>query len=87
MTLDPVPKVFDPSSRWRAAEPGRFEEGHRIVDRVSLTYTRAELDGGTIGATAELFWLIDGAPYRVVGVAERYLAWRVHLRQMHGARA
>lgn len=87
VTLDPKPKVLDPSPRWRAAEPGRFEDGDRVVDKVSATYTRAQLDGGTLASNAEVLWLIDGDPYRVVSVDEHYLAWRVQLRRMRGARA
>lgn len=82
LELDPRPKVRDPSPRARYAEPGRFEEGDQVVDKISLTYTQAQLDGGTLAANEELYWLVDGQAFRVISVEERFLAWRVHLRKM-----
>lgn len=82
VTLAPVPKVHEPEPRLRLAAPGKYEDGDRVVDRISLTYTRAQLDGGAVGADSELLWLVDGEPYRVISVEERYLEWRVHLRRM-----
>lgn len=81
--LDPVPRVREPSLRHQASEAGRYEAGDRIVDRLSATYTEADLDGGTIAEGTEFFWLVDGEAYRVVGKPEKkYLHWRVQLRRM-----
>lgn len=81
--IDPKPKVQSPSPRLVAAAPGKFEEGDRLVSRISATYTEDDLTGGTLAAKHEFCWLIDGDPYRVVGKPEkRYLEWRMHLRRM-----
>jgi hypothetical protein len=82
--IEPKPRVRDPSPRERLKEPGRFQDGDRLVDQVSVAYGQEDLDGvGAIDpATEELFWLIDGDPYRVVRVTEKYLAWEVQLRAM-----
>lgn len=58
LILDPVPKVLPPEPKVKAAEPGKYEDGDRIVSKVSLEYTRDQLDGGAMGAGTELFWLI-----------------------------
>lgn len=79
--LDPVPKVNQPEPRLKAAEPGKYEEGDVVVDRISLTYTPEQLGQGAPGS-AEVFWLIDGEAYRLVALEERYLQWRAHLRRM-----
>lgn len=81
LVLDPRPKVHDPSPRARYAEPGRFEEGDQLVDKISLTYTQAQLDGGTLAANEELYWLVNSQAFRVISVEERFLSWRVHLRK------
>lgn len=80
--LDPRPKVYDPSPRWKMAEPGRFEEGDQVVDKISLTYTKEELEGGELPPATELYWLINDQAFRVISVEERFHAWRVHLRKM-----
>lgn len=82
LELAPRPRVRDPDPRWRSAAAGKFEDGDRVVDKVSATYTQDELDGGGLAAGAEVFWLVDDEPYRVIGVDEKYLGWEVHLRRM-----
>jgi hypothetical protein len=83
-TLDPVPKVKEPSPRLVAAAPGTYESGDRIVAKISASYTKAQLDGGTLGAAEEWHILIDGDPYRVVAVDERAFEWRLHCRKLTG---
>lgn len=58
VVLDPVPKVRPPEPRLRSREPGKFEDGDLVVDKVSLTHTRDVLDGGTLPIGTELYWLI-----------------------------
>lgn len=82
LALTPRPRVRDPNPRERMAEAGRFEDGDRVVDKISVAYTRAQLDGGQIGSAAEVFWTISGVPYRVVQVTEKFLQWEVQLRVM-----
>lgn len=80
LTLAPVPRVRPPSSRRLIAEPGRFEDGDRMVDRISATYTAEDL--GEIPAGGELLYLLDGEPYRLVGAPlEQTLGWSVQLRR------
>ena len=84
IAIEPRPRVRDPSPQRVIAEAGRFEQGDRLVDKISASYAQVDLDGGTLGATVELYWTIDDAPYRVVRVTERYLSWEVQLRPMRG---
>lgn len=84
-TLEPTPRVRPPSVRRRVAEPGRYEDGDQTVDRISATYTAAELDGSPLAAGQECLWLIDGEPHRVVGKPdERLFGWEVQLRRAQG---
>lgn len=82
VTLTPKPRVGAVDTRLRMAEPGKYQEGDRVVRKVSATYTEAQLTGGTVAANAEFYWLVDDEPYRVVEVTERYIEWRVLLRRM-----
>lgn len=83
LELEPKPKVRDPAPRERVAEPGRFEEGDRVVEKISATYTEEQLNGGTLADEEEFMWLINGEPYRVVGKPlEKLLGWSVQLRRM-----
>lgn len=80
LTLEPRPRVRPPSSRRLIAEPGRFEDGDRMVDRISATYTAEQL--GQIPTGGELLYLIDGEAYRLVGAPlEQTLGWSVQLRR------
>lgn len=81
LVLDPKPKINPPKPNLRMAEPGKFEEGDLVASRISLEYTEAQLSAGLSGGQ-ELFWLVSGEAYQVMGVEERYLEWRVHLRRM-----
>lgn len=83
VTLDPPPKVYSPSPRLQAAAPGKYEDGDRLVRKISATLTEDELTGGALTSVQEFCWLIDGDPYRVVGEPDkRFLEWRVQLRRM-----
>lgn len=83
LTLSPKPRVRPPSPRYTFLEPGRFEDGDRVVDRISRDYTEAQLDGGAMAAGVELVWLIDGEAYRLVGKPDqRNFEWRAQLRRM-----
>lgn len=83
LVLEPAPKVRAPTPKEVATSGGIIEEGDRMVDRISATYTRAQLDGRPIAAATEVFWLIDGDPYRLVQEPrEGFLGWSVTLRRM-----
>jgi hypothetical protein len=87
-TLDPAPKVQDVPERLVHGSPGRYESGDRLVTRISATYTRAQLDGGSLAANVEWMWLIDGVEYAVIGEPEeRPLEWRVQLRRRNRKRS
>ncbi len=82
---DPVPRVRDPSPRELLGAQGRYEDGDRVADRISATYTEAQLDGGAIAPGSEVYWLIDGEPWRVMRKPlVKYLQWHVQLRAMQG---
>lgn len=84
VTPDPPPKVRAPTPREITASPGVYEDGDRIVDRLSATLTEVQLSGRPVAAGAELYWLIDGDAYRLVQKPEeQFLGWRVHLRRMN----
>lgn len=83
VAIEPTPRVSDPPPRRTPESGGRTETGDRQVTRISATYEMDDLTGGTLGALQEFFWLIDGAPYRVVGVPEKKpFEWRVQLARM-----
>jgi len=84
VTLDPRPKVKEPSPRMVAAAPGTYETGDRVVHRISADYTKAQLDGGAIADDEEWHVLIDGYPYRVVSTLEKAFEWRIHCRRLTG---
>jgi len=80
--IEPKPRVRSPSLRLQMAAPGKFEAGDLVADKISATYTSDELDGGSLDADEEFFWLVDGDPYRVVAPPEElYLGWSVQLRR------
>ena len=82
VTLEPRPRVREPSPRLQATEPGKYEAGDRVVDRISRDYTEADLDGDGLTADKERVWLLDGDEYRVVGKPlKRNFEWRVQLRR------
>ena len=83
LTLSPPPKVRSPTPREMAGSPGVYQEGDRIVDKISATYTMAQLDGRPIPTDTEVYWLIDDDEYRVVNQPEEgFLGWSVLLRRM-----
>lgn len=80
--LSPPPKVASPSPRLVFAAPGKYEDGDRIVSRISRSYTEDELTGGAPDVDQEVCWLIDDDEYVLVGQPEkRPLEWRAHLRR------
>lgn len=86
VTVAPAPVVSNPDSRLRAADPGKYAEGDRVVSKISRTYLETDFtdapDGGS-GEKRERYFLISGDPYRLVGDPEkRNFEWRLHLRRM-----
>ncbi len=77
----PRPRVRDLEPRLVQHQGGVFERGDRIVDRVSATYTEAQLTGRPLERNEQLLWVVDGDTYVVVSVTEGYVGWRVHLRR------
>lgn len=87
VTITPKPRVTYPTPRQRTESPGRFEDGDRLIEKISaLTYSEADLTGDPIASDAEVFFLIDGEPHRIVGKPEkRNFEWRVQVRRMNRA--
>lgn len=76
-TITPTPRVRGTADR-RAYQPGIYEEGDLIVDKISASYTESQLL-----PTASSRWLINGSDhYAVVGMEPGSFGWRVHLRRM-----
>lgn len=79
--LEPVPKVENPSPSMTFGQPGVFEDGDRVVSRISAMYDKADLFDAPADGT-EQFWLIDGEEYKVVGEPQLgYLGWEVQVRR------
>lgn len=79
--ITPRPKVMEPSPRYMAAQPGAYQDGDRIVRKVSARYTEAELTGRPTSPDAEFVWLIDGEVYTVARAWQKSFEWIVHLRK------
>jgi hypothetical protein len=81
-TLAPIPRVRPPSPHLIATSGGKVEEGDRIVDRISATYSEDALTGGSLTNSQDVLWLIDGDAYHLVGKPEKQtFGWRVQLRR------
>lgn len=76
LTPDPPPRVRQ-APAWVGAEAGRVEAGDLTVDRISIAYTREQLDPG-----GDSHWLVDGQPYRLVSLEERLTQWVARIRRM-----
>lgn len=80
-TLDPKPKVNLITPRLVQASGGKYLDGDRVVEKISATYTEAQLDGGTVATGREFYWLIDDEPYEVVSKPRKgFLGWSIILR-------
>ncbi|HYD02630.1 MAG TPA: hypothetical protein VEB22_15490 [Phycisphaerales bacterium] len=80
-TLEPRPRVR-PAHDKPSTEAGKRETGELVADRISGTYTEADLFGPTLLPQQEWCWLVDGAEYVVIGKPEqRFLSWTVRLRR------
>ena len=86
-SIDPKPKVSNPPPFLTESHAGKYQEGDRIISKLSAEFTSDQLDGGSLSGGDEWFILIsdDGEvtfePYRVIGIPEkRYLEWRLHVR-------
>lgn len=97
--LTPAPAVtFPPSSsaavHYEHTPAGRLEEGDALLTEVSLTYTEAELTGGTIASNVEFrYRLSDGQGQAIpdryyvpaappVADREKTIGWKVQLRRV-----
>lgn len=88
VAITPKPRVKDVPERWIHNAPGRYERGDKMVTRISATYTRAQLTGGTLAAGEEFVWLIDSVEYAVIGEPEEQaFEWRVQLRRRNRKRS
>lgn len=63
LTLSPTPRVTgEPDKISRAG--GQYEQGDLLVDKISATYTRSQLDPG-----GNSVWVVDGDEYQLVSLA------------------
>ena len=85
--FDPRPRVREPSPYLLRSEAGTYETGDRIVDKLSGSFTLAQLTGGKLAVGSEFFWRIDGEKYAVSGEPEKkYVDYRVKLKRMNRTR-
>lgn len=83
LTLEPRPRVSTALPRWASRPAGWTEDHDLVVDRLSLTYTRAQLEEAEPGE--ELRWLVGEEEYVLAGpIQERLLSWEVALRRVRG---
>ena len=82
LVLSPVPKVRRLPLRLIHASGGRYQEGDRLISKISASYTTEQLGGGVAVAGTELLWLIDGDPHTAVETPEeRNFEWKVVVRR------
>lgn len=86
-TLDPRPAVREPEPRRDGAEPGKFEAGDRVVERISLQHTRTQLGDGVVSAGCEVEWLIGTEAYELVSLDEQFLQYKAVVRRKRDRRA
>jgi hypothetical protein len=80
-TLAPKPKVALVTPRLVQASGGKYLDGDRLVEKISATYTEANLDGGAVAAGREFYYLIDDEAYELVGKPRKgFLGWSIVLR-------
>ncbi len=75
LTLTPRPRVRRMLQNESRAG-GLYEAGDLVVDRISLTYTRSQLD-----PSGNVVWLIDGEPCKLIGLEQRALEWMAIVRR------
>lgn len=75
LTLTPRPRVRRMLQNESRAG-GLYEAGDLIVDRISLTYTRAQLE-----PSGNVVWLIDNEPCKLIGLEQRALEWMAIVRR------
>lgn len=83
LVLDPVPSVKDvPIIMFGNSPAGKYEAGDKIAEKISATYTKAQLLGDNLPPGTDFYWLVSNEPFRPMGGEESYLGWRVQLRRM-----
>jgi hypothetical protein len=75
VTLTPRPRVRRMLQNESRAG-GLYEAGDLIVDRISATYSEAQLD-----PSGNVVWLIDGEPCKLIGLELRALEWMAIVRR------
>lgn len=63
LVLEPTPRVRGEPSKY-SRKAGLWKQGDVLVDRISASYERSDLDPG-----GDSVWLVDGAEYRLVSLA------------------
>lgn len=76
LQITPRPRVHDNAFKIGSVF-GEHETGDRMVDRISLTYTEAQLDPGE-----DAVWVINGDPYRLRALREHNSQWKARVRRM-----
>lgn len=79
--LTPTPKVRD-AVQVQYGPAGAYETGDLLVTRVSAAYGQADLEGTTLEANQELFYLIQGVPYRLLSLTPTPFEYRLILRRL-----
>lgn len=75
-TLSPTPRVRLVTGR-NPQPDGLYRAGNIIVDQISASYTRTQLDPG--GASV---WIIDGKQHRLLSLEQRAFRWRAVLEPL-----
>jgi hypothetical protein len=75
VTLTPRPRVRRMLQNESRAG-GLYEAGDLIVDRISATYTRGQLE-----PSGNVVWLVGGEPCKLIGLDQRPMEWMAVVRR------
>ena len=75
-TLTPVPRVRK-KVVYDEERGGRIDSGDLTVDRISATFTEAQLD-----PPGNAVWIIGGEPYRLKELTERSFDWSARVERL-----
>lgn len=89
LVIEPRPRLRLPENRQWANQGGTYEQGDLLIEKVSATYTRAQLGDPEFypDKNVEVNWVITERGdtreelYDVISTESKNFEWRVHLRR------
>lgn len=81
--LLPSPKITEITQDIKAREGGAVKNGDIMLDSVSRSkFKESDLDGSSPSTNIEKLYVVGDKIYQVVKVAEKYLTWRIVLKEL-----